>query len=180
MLLHPLYHHRASFGQPIASIERSLWRSLCLHSATSATIEPPWQSSCLHSASFAPPVGSLQQLWWFKERTRVVLQQLHRNRTFWLWATTERSGRSKVVRRSPPCVKGALMIYLEMIICIWFWSSTTSTVPYIEHQLYAPGPVACLPCFECAWRSCCFRFNGLCKSKSNSLSTVRHDLYILK
>ena len=116
--------------------KRSLWRSLCLHSATTATIEPPWQSSCLHSASFAPPVVPLQQLWWFKERTRVVLQQLHRNRTFWLWATTERSGRSKVVRRPQPCVKGALMIYIEMIICIWFWSSITNTVPYIEHQLY--------------------------------------------
>ena len=45
-------------------------------------------------------VVTLQQLWSFKEGTRVVLQQLHRNRTFWIWATAERpnhfSGRSKV------------------------------------------------------------------------------------
>ena len=101
----------ASFGRPIASIERSQWRPLCLHSATTATLQPPWQWFCLHSASFVRPVAPLQQLWSFKEGTRVVLQQLHRNRTFWVWATTERpdhfSGRSRVARGSQPCVKGA-------------------------------------------------------------------------
>ena len=34
-----LYHHCASFGRPMASIERSLWRPLCLHSATTATLD---------------------------------------------------------------------------------------------------------------------------------------------
>ena len=111
-LLPSLYHHCASFGRPIASIERSQWRLLCLHSATTATLQPPWQLFCLHSAFFVRPVAPLQQIWSFKEGTGVVLQQLHRNRTFWVWATTERpghfSGRSKVARRSQPCVKGAL------------------------------------------------------------------------
>ena len=113
-LLPSLYHHYASFGRPIASIERSQWRQLCLHSATTATLQTPWQWFCLHSASFVRPVAPLQQIWSFKEGTRVLLQQLHRNRTFWVWATTERpghfSGRSKVARRSQPCVKGALDI----------------------------------------------------------------------
>ena len=77
-----LYHHCASFGRPMVSIGRSLWRPLCLHSATTATLEPPWQWFCLHSAFFAWPVVPLQQLWSFKEGTRVVLQQLHRNITF--------------------------------------------------------------------------------------------------
>ena len=40
MLLPPLYHHYASFGRPIVSIDRPLWRPLCLHSATTATLEP--------------------------------------------------------------------------------------------------------------------------------------------
>ena len=96
----------------MASIERSLWRPLCLHSATTATLEPPWRWFCLHSAFFARPVVPLQQLWSFKEGTRVVLQQLHRNRTFWVPATTERPnhfyGRTRVARRSQPCVKGPL------------------------------------------------------------------------
>ena len=109
-----LYHHCASFGRPMASIERSLWRPLCLHSATTATLEPPWQWFCLHSAFFARPVVPLQQLWSFKEGTRVVLQQLYRNRTFWVPAITERPnhfyGRTKVARRSQPCVHGALGI----------------------------------------------------------------------
>ena len=107
-----LYHHCASFGRPRTSIERSLWRPMCLHSATTATLEPPWQWFCLHSAFFGRPVVPLQQLWSFKEGTRVVLQQLHRNRTFWVPATTEHPnhfyGRTKVARRSQPCVKGAL------------------------------------------------------------------------
>ena len=110
-LLPSLYHQCASFGRPIASIERSLWRPLCLHSATTASPQPPCYWFCLHSASFARPVVSLQQLWSLKEGTRVVLQQLHRNRTFWVLAITERPnhfpGRSKVARRSQPCVKGA-------------------------------------------------------------------------
>ena len=38
MLLPSLYHHCASFGRPIAPIERSRWRPLCLHSATTATL----------------------------------------------------------------------------------------------------------------------------------------------
>ena len=89
-LLPSLYHQCASFCRPIASTEWSQWRPLCLHSATTATLEPPWQWFCLHSASFARPVAPLQQIWSFKEGTKVVLQQLHRNRTFWVWATTER------------------------------------------------------------------------------------------
>ena len=99
----------------MASIERSLWRPLCLHSATTATLEPPWRWFCLHSAFFARPVVPLQQLWSFKEGTRVVLQQLHRNRTFWVPATTERPnhfyGRTRVARRSQSCVKGPLGAY---------------------------------------------------------------------
>ena len=109
-----LYHHCASFDRPMASIERSLWRPLCLHSATTATLEPPWQWFCLHSAFFARLVVPLQQLWSFKEGTRVVLQQLQRNRTFWVPATTECPnhfyGRTKVARRSQPCVKGAVLL----------------------------------------------------------------------
>ena len=109
-----LYHHCASFGRPMASIEGSLWRPLCLHSATTATLEPPRQWFCLHSAFFVRHAVPLQQLWSFKEGTRVVLQQLHRNRTFWVPATTERPnhfyGRTKVARRLQPCVKGALLI----------------------------------------------------------------------
>ena len=97
----------------MASIERSLWRPLCLHSATTATLEPPWRWFCLHSAFFVRPAVPLQQLWSFKEGTGVVLQQLHRNRTFWVPATTERPnhfyGRTRVARRSQPCVKGPLM-----------------------------------------------------------------------
>ena len=111
-LLPSLYHHCASFGRPIASIERSQWRPLCLHSANhgnpSATLAMVLPPLC----PFAQPVAPLQHIWSFKEGTRVVLQQLHRNRTFWVRATTERpghfSGRSKVTRRSQPCVKGAL------------------------------------------------------------------------
>ena len=107
----PLYHHCAFFGRPMASIERLLWRPLCLHSATTATLEPPWQWFCLHSAFVVRPVVPLQQCWSFKEGTGVVLQQLHRNRTFWVPATTERPnhfyGRTKVARGSQPCVKGA-------------------------------------------------------------------------
>ena len=97
--------------RPLASNERSLWWPLCLHSATTATLEPQWQWFCLHSAFFVRPFVPLQQLWSFKEGTRVVLQQLHRDRTFWVPATTERPnhlyGRTKVARRSQPCVKGA-------------------------------------------------------------------------
>ena len=112
-----LYHHCASFGRPMASIERSLWQPLCLHSATTATLEPPWHWFCLHSAFFARPVVPLQQLWSFKEGTRVVLQQLlHRNRTFWVPATTERPnhfyGHTKVARRWQPCVKEALLVVI--------------------------------------------------------------------
>ena len=123
-----LYHNCASFGRPMAPIERSLWRPLCLHSATTATLEPSWQWFCLHSASFAWPVVPLQQLWSFKKGTRVVLQQLHRNRTFWFPVTTERPnhfyGRTKVARRSQPCVKGALLSVISSLnaslyTCIW-------------------------------------------------------------
>ena len=100
------------------TIERSLWRPRCLHSATKATLERHWQWFCLHFASFARPVVPHRELWSFKRGTRVVLKQLHRNRTFWVWATTERpshfSGRSKVTQRSQPCVKG-LKSYLKVI-----------------------------------------------------------------
>ena len=114
MLLSLLCHHCASFDRPLASIERSLWRPLCLHSATTATLEKPWRWFCLHSASVARPVVSLLQFWSLKERTmQVVLPQLHRNKTLWVGATPGRpsqfSGRSMVARRSQPCVKGALV-----------------------------------------------------------------------
>ena len=58
-------------------------------------------------------VGRKAQGSWHKEGTRVALQQLHRNRTFWVPATTERPnhiyGCTTVTRRSQPCVKGALL-----------------------------------------------------------------------
>ena len=79
-----LCHHCASFSRPIAYIRRSLWRPMCLHSAARATLEPIWRCFSLHSASFARLVVPLQQFWWPKERTRVVLQQLHRNGTFYI------------------------------------------------------------------------------------------------
>ena len=105
-----LCYHCASFDPAIASMERSLWRPLCLHSTTTATVEPPWRCFCLHAPSFAWPIVPQQQFWWLNERTMVVVQQLHRNRNFWVRATPERpsqfSGRSAVARRSQPCVKG--------------------------------------------------------------------------
>ena len=64
-----------------------------------ASIQRPWQWFCLHSAFFARPVVPLQQFWSFKEGTRVVLQQLHRNRTFWVPATTERPNHFMVAQR---------------------------------------------------------------------------------
>ena len=79
-----LCHHCASFSRPIAYIRRSLWRPMCLHSAARATLEPIWRCFSLHSASFARLVVPVQQFWWPKERTRVVLQQLHRNGTFYI------------------------------------------------------------------------------------------------
>ena len=114
MLLPPLYHNCASFSRPIPSIERSLWQPLCLHSATTATLEPPLEMVlhplCFLCATCCATTAGFS--WWFKEGTRVVLWQLHRNITFWVGATSERpdssSGRSKVPRRSQPCAKGAL------------------------------------------------------------------------
>ena len=61
MLLPPLHHHCASSGRPIASIERSLWRPLCLHSATTAMLEPPQQCCCLNKVFIERPVVSLRQ-----------------------------------------------------------------------------------------------------------------------
>ena len=116
--LPPLYHHCAPFGRAIASIERPLWQPLCFHSATTTSLEPPWRWFCLHSASFARPVFPLHQFWWLKEGTGVVLQQLHRNRAFWVWATTERpgqfSGHSKVARRSQSCAKGVWELVVHL------------------------------------------------------------------
>ena len=61
---------------------------------------------------------------------------------------------------------------------------TKYAVPNTQHQHYASGPVACLPCFECVWLTYFSRSKGLCKFKSNSLSKGyfkgRHDLYFLK
>ena len=142
MLLLPLYHHCVSFGRPIASIEQSLWRPLYLHLATTATLEPPWQWFCFHSAS-AGPVVPLQQFWWFKEGTRVVLQQLHRNRTFWVWVTTECpdnfSGCSKVAWRLQPCVKGALPLYVGLLFLksilneSWSVSLTQRRIVFLDY-----------------------------------------------
>ena len=136
----------------MASIERSLWRPLCLHSAITATLEPPWRWFCLHSAFFARPVVPLQQLWSFKEGTRVVLQQLHRNRTFWVPATTERPnhfyGRTRVARRSQPCVKGPLttvfafcLIVLSyerfdvIVVCLLYFRGTWSSLTLVIHRV---------------------------------------------
>ena len=116
------------FGRPIADIKRSLWCPLYLHSAITATLKPPWQWFCLHSVSSVRPVVPPQQFWWFKEGTWVVLQQLHRNRTLWVWATTERldhfSGRSNVARRSQPYVKGALQLFVPYTLFV-LWVHTT-------------------------------------------------------
>ena len=84
------------------------WRPLSDHCGDHcASIQRPWQPLSHHgngSAFTLPSLRDLQQLWSFKEGTRVVLQQLHRNRTFWVPATTERPnhfyGRTKVARRS--------------------------------------------------------------------------------
>ena len=117
-LLPSLYHHCASFGRPIASIERSQWRPLCLHSATTATLQPPWQWCCLLCATCCATTTALVVQGRHKGRGAAV----HRNRTFWVWATTERpdhfSGRSKVAGRSQPCVKGALVIDI-IVADIW-------------------------------------------------------------
>ena len=121
----------------MASIERALWRPLCLHSATTATLEPPWRWFCLHSAFFARPVVPLQQLWSFKEGTRVVLQQLHRNRTFWVPATTERPnhfyGRTRVARRSQPCVKGPLVKQAKCAVSRHFRDNVWEELAEIRH-----------------------------------------------
>ena len=94
MFLSPLYHHCASFSRPVASIEQSLWRPLCLQSATIATLKPPWQWFCLHSAATCTTCCAIKLVWWFKERTRrgSCCSRFHRNRTFWVWAITEGSG----------------------------------------------------------------------------------------
>ena len=95
------------------------WRPLSDHCGDHcASIQRPRQHLSHHGNGSAftlpslPPVVPLQQLWSFKEGTRVVLQQLHINRTFWVPATTEHPNRfydrTKVARRSQPCVKGAL------------------------------------------------------------------------
>ena len=116
--------HCSSFGRLIESLERSLWRPLCLDSTTTATLESPWQWFCLHSASFARPVVPLQQFWWSKESTRIVLQWLHRSRTFWVWATTERpdhfpvtqrwhEGHSPVERGLQRCLGAGLYLFLR-------------------------------------------------------------------
>ena len=156
-----LCHHCASFGRPMASIERSLWRPLCHHSATTATLEPPWQLFCLHSAFFVRPVVPLQQLWSFKEGTRVVLQQLHRKRTFWVPATTERPnhfyGRTKVARRSQPCVKqlwsfkeGTRVVLQQLHRKRTFWVPATTERP---NHFYGRTKVArrSQPCVKQLW-----------------------------
>ena len=96
-----IYHHCAD-----------QWRPLSDHCGDHcASIQRPRQhlshhgnGSAFHSAFFARPVVLRQLLWSFKEGTRAVLQQLHRNITFWVPATTERPnhfyGRTKVARRS--------------------------------------------------------------------------------
>ena len=57
----------------------------------------PWsQNRCTWVGHWSPHkiilVVPLQQFSWFNECTRVVLQQLHRNRSFWFWVTTEHPG----------------------------------------------------------------------------------------
>ena len=61
MPLPPLCYHCASFGRPLASIERSWWRPLCLHSATTANLEPPWQWFCLHPAYYCATTAPFTQ-----------------------------------------------------------------------------------------------------------------------
>ena len=87
-----------TFGRPTASIET------LSHHGLMAMVLPPL---CLPCVACCATTAAR----WLNERTRVVLQQLHRKVSFWVWATTERpgqfSGRSKVARRPQPCVKGA-------------------------------------------------------------------------
>ena len=143
------------FGRPIADIKRSLWCPLYLHSAITATLKPPWQWFCLHSVSSVRPVVPPQQFWWFKEGTWVVLQQLHRNRTLWVWATTERpdhfSGRSNVARRSQPYVRG-LYNFLYLIHCLYCGSiprnSSISVVAICLCATYCPDHAA-----NCPWQT---------------------------
>ena len=100
------------------------WRPLSNHCGDHcASIQRPRQHLSHHGNSSTFTLPSLRDLlchyssllWSFKEGTRVVLQQLYRNRTFWVPATTERPdhfyGRTKVARRSQACVKGALLTH---------------------------------------------------------------------
>ena len=68
MLLHSLYHHCASLGRPITSIERSLWRPQRLHSvnhgnpwATLAMVLPPF---CLLCATCIATTAVVQGRHW--------------------------------------------------------------------------------------------------------------------
>ena len=111
---------------PIAYFERWLWRPLCLHSATMATLEHPCRGFCLLSASFTrlvvPPHPVFKQVF-FSRETQRSQEQLHRNKTLWVQATVERPGhifvlgRSKVARRSRPCVKVFFTYFNEINKC---------------------------------------------------------------
>ena len=104
-------------GDHCASIQRPR-QHLSHHGNGSAFTLPSLCDLLCHYSSFGR----------FKEGTRVVLQQLHRNRTFWVPATTERPnhfyGRTKVAWRSQPCVKGALLcgtkLYKTMLLVTFF------------------------------------------------------------
>ena len=69
------WHEGGSFGRPIASIERSLWRPLCLRSVTTATLEPPWQWICPHSVTCRATIAVLVIQGRHKGRAAAVTQK---------------------------------------------------------------------------------------------------------
>ena len=75
MLLPPLYHHFAPFGRPIASIERLLWRPLCLHSATTATTTMVLPPLCLLCTTCCDTTAVLEVQATHKGRAAAVTQK---------------------------------------------------------------------------------------------------------
>ena len=121
-LLQTLYINLSDASASLVPLLCLLWLTNSVHWAiTVATTVPPFGDHGTPWAIMAmvlPPLCLLcttccatTAVLVVKEHTRVVLQQLHRNTAFWVWVTTEHpgqfSGRSKVARRSQPCVKGA-------------------------------------------------------------------------
>ena len=90
---------------------RRPWRPWRCLNVLCATLERPRQQFGLLSAFNGDLAGFVVAQGRHKGHSPCVKGVLPQNRTFWVWATTERpdhfSGRSKVARRSQPCVKGA-------------------------------------------------------------------------